>query len=308
MAKDVLEPLGVTGEGEIGEAARLILDRRHSATALSLFLDPWSRQCTEGDARVRSTVYTLGTSTGRMSSVRANLQQISKQGGIRPCIVADTGYTFISADFEGVEIKFAAALSQDEQLIQMIADGRDLHSEIALIAFGPEPGSDKPSKAHRYIAKRIVFGRLYGGGLETLAAQAGCSLEVAQMCIDVLDRLTPRLRAWSENLKAAIKAGRTQFPSYSGRVIHLTSPHSGPNFAIQGSAREALVDGLLRWEQTPWGGAVILPVHDEILAMVPEQDGPAATAALVECMTSSVYGVPIDVDPSDPSPFWADAA
>ncbi len=30
---------------------------------------------------------------------------------------------------------------------------------------------------------------------------------------------------------------------------------------------------MLRWRDTPWGNSVLLPVHDEIIAMVPEQDG-----------------------------------
>ena len=41
---------------------------------------------------------------------------------------------------------------------------------------------------------------------------------------------------------------------------------------------------MLRWRTTPWGNAVLLPVHDELLAVVSEPEGAAATAALVDCV------------------------
>ena len=53
---------------------------------------------------------------------------------------------------------------------------------------------------------------------------------------------------------------------------------------------------------------MLLPVHDEILAMVPESDGPTATAALVACMETPFEGVPIAVEADEPSFAWADAA
>jgi hypothetical protein len=41
-------------------------------------------------------------------------------------------------------------------------------------------------------------------------------------------------------------------------------------YALQRTAHELLVDALLRWRDTP-GVSVLLPVHDEIIAMVPER-------------------------------------
>jgi DNA polymerase I-like protein with 3'-5' exonuclease and polymerase domains len=53
---------------------------------------------------------------------------------------------------------------------------------------------------------------------------------------------------------------------------------------------------------------VILPVHDEVLAVVPEDDAAAATEALVEAMSSELHGVPIVAEASEPSYAWADAS
>ena len=98
--------------------------------------------------------------------------------------------------------------------------------------------------------------------------------------------------------------------TYAGRVIHLPRefPHKAPNYAIQGSARELLVDALLAWDRTRWGCGVVLPVHDEIVAMVPEADAEDATAELVRCMSRELYGIEIKAEASEPSFAWRDSA
>jgi len=305
VAAPVLE--GLRGSpGRVGELVAAVLAYRHHDTVIGTFLAPYQLAVTYGDARVRPTVYTLGTDTGRMSCVRPNLQQLPRQGGIRACVTADVGHLLISADFSGVELRVAAALSGDTTLRTMLADGVDVHGLIARQVFGPQA-----SKADRYAVKRGVFGRLYGGGVPTLARQVGCSEAVAAAMVSTLDEMTPQLTAWAARLRQQVKAGRTRYRTYTGAVVYLPPayPHKAPNYVIQRTARELLVDALLRWQTTPWGSsAVLLPVHDEILVMVPEHDAPAATEALLACMHTELRGVPVVAQPSAPSYAWADAA
>src|SRR5690606_25983468 len=180
----------------------------------------------------------------------------------------------ISADFSGVEIRVAAALSQDESLSRFIRDEDEglsdgLHWAIAREVWGPEA-----TKAERYAAKAVVFGTIYGGGPETLAKQAGISVALAASAQAVLRELAPGLTQWGEYLRQAVRSGTTQYPSYAGRVIHLPRdyPHKAVNYCVQGSARELLVDAYLRWRQTKWGDRRIIPVHDEIITFVPEDE------------------------------------
>jgi P4 family phage/plasmid primase-like protien len=305
VAKGALEPLA-KAEGELGAFAAAVLEHRHHETALSLFLRPYAELC-RGDGRARPTIYTLGTDTGRMSCVRPNLQQLSRVGGIRACITADPGQLLISADFSGVELRVAAALSGDATLRQFIADGRDLHWEVARQVFGSDATKDD-----RYMVKRGVFGRIYGGAVPTLAAQMGTSQSIAASMVDSLDAMLPTLSAWSRMVREGIKAGHTKFETGSGRVIHLPRryPHKGPNYCIQGTARELLVDALVRWRDTPWGHCTLLPVHDELVVAVPEAEAEQAVVTLVECMRGELSGVPIVAAPAEsgPSFAWADAA
>lgn len=292
-------------EDEVGDLARHIQDYQGHKTALGLQLLPNLLRIARGDGRVRSTVYTLGTNTGRMSSVRRNLQQISKEGGIRPTIGADPGYALINADFSGVEIRVAAALSQDPTLMAFLAEGRDLHEEIARQVWG-----DSYTKMRRYQAKGAVFGRLYGAGIQTVADQVGLEVGMAHAVIDVLDDLTPRLKAWGNELKGMVKQGMTHFPTPAGRIIHLPKefPHKVVNYAVQGTARELTVDAMVKWYATKWGDCLIVPVHDELDVMVPEDEAEEASRVLVECMTSEIGGVKIVAEAKTPSTYWKDAS
>lgn len=304
VAAGVLEALRGAPEPAGGLIAA-VLDYRHHETVLTTFLEPYRVLCESGDGRARPTVYTLGTDTGRMSCVRPNLQQLPRQGGVRACITADPGQVLVSADFSGVEIRVMAALSQDPNLIKILAEGADLHAMVAEQAFGPGF-----TKADRYTAKRGVFGWAYGGGVPALARQLGVPEHVMAAIVDSLQLVAPSYVQWADEVKRQVRAGATQMPTYAGRVIHLPReyPHKAPNYCIQGTARELLVDALLAWDQTRWGGGVVLPVHDEIVAVVPEQDATEATAALVQCMSRELYGISIVAEASEPAFAWRDSA
>jgi DNA polymerase I-like protein with 3'-5' exonuclease and polymerase domains len=128
--------------------------------------------------------------------------------------------------------------------------------------------------------------------------------------VEALDAFLPQLAAWSEWLRQEIRRGRMPvFETYSGRQIHIQRqfPHKGPNYAIQGTAREALVDALVKWNQTKWAKCTLLPVHDELDVWVPADQAEEASRVLQECMTSEINGVPIVAKLDPPSPFWADA-
>lgn len=327
VAEGVLEALRAAGGLPEGAEVliELLLAYRHHKTVVSTFLTPYYERFHRGDGRARPTVYTLGADTGRTSCVRPNAQQLPREGGVRQLYTVDDGYVFISADFASVEIRTAAALSQDPALLQMLEEGLqaeslvtaglmtkrewqeryDPHAMAARIVFGQDW-----TKADRYTVKRGVFGRIYGGAVDTIARQMNATIAVAQQLIDTIDRLWPRLAEWSREISAGLRFGHTTFTAYSGRVIHLPvgAPHAAPNYCIQGTARELLVDALMRWNQTEWRDCTLLPVHDELIVMVPAADAERATAELVRCMETTLYGVRIVAEPGEPATAWQDAA
>ena len=301
VAADVLEALPSSPEVDA------LLEWRDHEKTLGTYLRPYLSQVEHGDGRLRPTFQTLGAATtGRMSCVRPNLQQVPREGGIRGCIVADPGVMLVSADFSGVELRVFAALSGDEALGAMIRDGLDIHKMVAQTVWGPEA-----TKAHRYQAKRGVFGWLYGGGLGTIAKQLDGNPETARQVVSALTRLTPVGVRWADAIREQVKTQRMPYWRHpSGRLTHLPHrlPHKAVNLCIQSTARELLVDALLKWEAGRWGGAPVLPIHDEVVTMVPEVEAVEATAYLSECMTTELLGVPILAEASEPSHRWQDSA
>jgi DNA polymerase I-like protein with 3'-5' exonuclease and polymerase domains len=310
-AKGVLEPYAYLGD----QLAADILEYRRHDTALTLLLEPRKLLCERGDRRVRTSILTLQANTGRTSSRNENLQQVSRQGGMRACHRADPGRLIVSADLASVEIRTGAALSGDYAMQEMIRLGDlypdrkkefDFHWRTALTVWGPDA-----TKENRYTAKRVNFQKMYGGTPKGCAASVGIPLAEAQKVSDAFDALAPQYAAWDRQMRDWARAGAKSYVTYSGREIYLAGKgeHAVGNAAIQGTAREFLLDGVLRWRQGPWRDCLIVPVHDEVVVFdVPEDQAADATAFLVQCLENELNGVKIKAEANPPSPFWMDAS
>jgi DNA polymerase I-like protein with 3'-5' exonuclease and polymerase domains/phage/plasmid-associated DNA primase len=313
-AKDVLEALApADADGErprTGPGQALVadlLDYRHHNTLLTLFLRGFDLQARHGDGRVRPTVLTMGAAaTGRMSCTRPNLQQIPREGGMREMFLADPGQLIVSADFSSVEVRVAAWVSGDLGLAAMLRDGLDLHSLVAEKVWGPDY-----TKAHRYAAKRAVFGWIYGAGLGRVALQLGTHGDKAQAVVDAMAQITPGLVQWGDQLRADVRAGRRPYWQHgSGRITWLPAaePHKAVNYVVQSTARELLVEALLRLE-TAAPGLTVLPVHDEPVTFADAADAPRVRQILAEAMSFSLpmpdgQFVPIVAEPAEPATRW----
>lgn len=322
-----------------------ILKYRSCVTTLGLLLRPLENLCDYGDQRMRPTVYTINADTGRTSCVRPNGQQFSRQGGIRACVHADEGFMGIAADFQGCEIRVAAALSGDSQVLEAELSpkcyacgdnpctcGKEhngLHWLAAHIAWG-----EGATYENRYVAKRIIFSKLFGGSPAAGARQTGCTLEESQAVHDAFAEIAPVYTDWDRWLRKCFYDGkmvwrdyesgtnysqdlpgsrRGIYRTYSGRNIYINSGHAFGNYAIQGTARELLVDGVLKWNKTRWAQYPLLPVHDELICFVKETEAEEAVQELMRCMETDILSTPdfyvkIGADPDKPWNSWPDSS
>ena len=92
-----------------------------------------------------------------MSCIKPNNQQIPRDEDFRRCVEAPSGWLLVDADFGQMELRLAAAVAQDERMIQAFQDGEDLHT-VTAEAIG----------CSRQIAKSANFGLLYGSGANGL--------------------------------------------------------------------------------------------------------------------------------------------
>jgi DNA polymerase I-like protein with 3'-5' exonuclease and polymerase domains len=305
--KDAMKKLAATADGPVKSMAEAVLEWRKAEKLLQM-LRGYEDACINGDGFVRPTIYTLGADTGRTSCIRPNLQQVPKtandgERGVRQCFRSkDDDWVLLACDFSQVEVRVGAALSQDQSFIRMINEGLNLHTEIADMVFGPGQWNAKQKTQ----IKAMNFCKMFGGGARTMAKQAGCSVELAEQVSKKFDQYAPAFAAWARNLVQGVEMGRTQFQTYSGRVIHLDpdAPHKAMNYPIQGTARELAVDASLAFAASEYGYGWQLIVHDELLVTVRREHAEAATAKLLEVMTRDFMGVPITAEADPPSTHW----
>lgn len=210
-----------------------------------------------------------------------------------------------------------------------VAGHTGLHWMAAHSAFGKEA-----SKEHRYWCKRIIFSKLFGGSAKAGARQVGIDIEESQLIHSAFEELAPVYAGWDKWLRQCFYDGsmvwrdfstgtnfsmpidgarRGIYRTFNGRNIYINAPHAFGNYAIQGTARELLVEGIVKWGDTEWGKYPLLPIHDEVLSWVPAAEAKRAVLKLKECMATSVLSVPgwevrIDADPDEPFEFWPDSS
>ncbi len=205
--KGVLEPYAYLGD----ELCKDILEYRRHDTALGLLLEPRRELIEHGDGRVRTSILTLAANTGRTSSRNENLQQISRQGGMRACHLAEPGCLIISADWSSVEIRVGAALSGDQSMQALIKMGDahperkkefDFHWRTAITCYGPEA-----TKENRYNCKRVNFSKMYGSGKRSAAEQVGIPLREVSAAFDAFDAVAPQYGNWDQQMREFVRAG-----------------------------------------------------------------------------------------------------
>ena len=185
-----LEELAAEGH----ELPRKVLDWRLLAKLKSTYTDALPTFIHPETGRVHTSYALAATTTGRLSSLEPNLQNIpvrTPEGrAIRKAFVPDKGKKLISADYSQIELRVLAHMADTPTLRQAFADGLDIHAMTASEMFGvPIEGMD-PGIRRR--AKAINFGIVYGISAVGLAAQLGISARRGRRLYQDLFRALPR--------------------------------------------------------------------------------------------------------------------
>jgi DNA polymerase-1 len=107
-----------------------ILDLRGANQQLSFFIEGWKPFMV--GKRIHSSFKLHGTVTGRPSCERPNLQQVPRDPRIRTLITAPKGYTLVEFDLSQIEMRVAAELSNDHNLIEAFLKDIDVHWKTAI--------------------------------------------------------------------------------------------------------------------------------------------------------------------------------
>ncbi|MEU7642081.1 DNA polymerase [Streptomyces sp. NPDC039016] len=249
-----------------------------------------------GAGRIHPAISPLAARTGRMS-VTAGLHQLpSSDHVIRRAILAEPGHVVISTDFQAVEMRVLAALAKVRRMVEGFVSGGaefDIHTYTAKLIKG-----ERATPKDRKVFKGAGFGKVYGGGIATIAKQTGATeAEIAQ-AVAAYDRAFPEIkRASSRWQRQAFQNGMV-FISATGRRLPLDRDrtYSVVNYACQSAARDLLGQAMLHVKAAGLLEYCRLPIHDELLASAPKREAAEIAREFEKCMTFDLYGVPIVAD------------
>jgi DNA polymerase-1 len=248
----------------------------------------------DGEGRIHPHINTLQARTGRMSITRPALQTLpSSDFMIRRAMLADEGHVIVSCDFAAVEMRVLAALADVKNMKRAIREGADLHDFTASLIWGPDF-----TKEHRKIGKGIGFGKVYGGGAETIARQTGADEDTVRAALRQYDRVYPEIRKFSQREQRAARANGMVTETVTGRRLPLDRDrtYAVVNYQVQSAARDVLGQAMIEMEHAGLLPYLRLPIHDEVVASAPKGEAEEIARAIEKCMTMDLFGVRIDAE------------
>ncbi len=255
-----------------------------------------------------------GTETGRLSTVKPNMQNFPRSG-FRHIFKASKDHMFLKVDFAAQELRMAAAFSGEIKMLAAFNNGKDLHALMAanLNKMTIEDFMAQPKdwiKSERQKAKAVNFGFLYGMGAEKFVIKAkddynlDISLGDAKKFQNIFWSTYPILRKWCERERLACgtrgyaltKGGRKRFfdnskDYYSEKI----------NTAVQGSCAEVLLETLFALPDD-LKGYLVNTVHDELVFEVPTKviEDEVEYDALEKAIIKAVEDAVLKIEPRYP--------
>lgn len=261
----------------------LILEWRTLSKLKSTYIDALPLLINAQTGRIHTTFQQTVTSTGRLSSTNPNLQNIpirTEQGReVRKAFVASTSDALImAADYSQVELRIAASISKDENMISAFRGHEDIHTATAALVY-KVPAAEVTSEQRRH-AKTVNFGILYGISAFGLADRLHISQAEARALIENYNQSFPKIRQFMNQLMEDARAngyvetllGRRRYIrdiDSSNGLLRKAAERNAINAPIQGTAADlikiAMINIHREFKKRNLKSKMILQVHDELV-------------------------------------------
>ncbi|MEI6891457.1 MAG: DNA polymerase I [Pontiella sp.] len=264
------------------EIVREILDYRGLTKLKSTYVDALPKDVFPNTGRVHTTFSQAVTTTGRLSSVNPNLQNIpirtAEGREIRRAFIPREGFTLLASDYSQIELRIMAELSGDTHLREAFIHGEDIHTATAARVFGVD--KDIVTREMRSKAKMVNFGIIYGISAFGLSQRLGIPRKEAQVIIEqyranypgVQDYLDSTIEFAQKNQYVQTIAGRRRYIrdiNAKNQMVRSGAERNAINAPIQGTAADmikiAMIDIQNMLEEKQTQTKLLLQVHDELV-------------------------------------------
>ena len=233
--------------------------------------------------KIHTTFNQAVASTGRLSSVNPNLQNIpirTAQGmKVRKAFVpSNKNHSILCADYSQIELRIMAALSEDAEMVKAFNNGIDIHTATAAKVYNVSV--DEVDKMMRTNAKSVNFGIIYGISAFGLSQNIGISRNEAKNIIDEYFVQFPAIKKYMDNIISKARKQeyvetyykrRRYLPNINSRnaVIRSVAERNAINAPIQGTAADIIKIAMIEIQKElinqNMQSKMILQVHDELV-------------------------------------------
>jgi DNA polymerase-1 len=246
--------------------------------------------------RIHPTVQTLAARTGRMSISGDLAAQTlpSSDWMIRRAVLGDAPDHIVgSVDFQAIEMRVLAALADVKRMKDGFVNGGadfDIHMYTAQLIKGLEA-----TKRDRKVFKGAGFGKVYGGGVATIARQTGATEAEIARAVAEYDRVFPEIKRASSRWQREARHTGLVTVSVTGRRLPLDRhrTYAVVNYQCQSAARDVLGQAMINMRDAGLLDYMKLPIHDEIVFSAPKSDAKDIAREFEKCMTMDLFGVPV---------------
>jgi len=305
---DTLEKLNIEGY----EIAQLLLDYRHLCKLKNTYTDTLPEQVDKTTSRIHTTYLQCATTTGRLSSINPNVQNIpirTEEGNkVRAAFVATPGMKLISADYSQIELRILSHVANIGQLKKAFAENRDIHAQTASQIFDI-PIEHMETDVRRK-AKAINFGIIYGISSFGLARQLNIQKKEAATYIEKYFKEYPGIQKYmSETIEFAKENGfvsnllgrKCFLPNINSKdhTLRSFSERAAINAPMQSLASDIVKIAMILLNKTlssrNMKTKMILQIHDELIFESPEAEVTSAMAIIKSTMQSA-YLLDVGID------------
>ncbi len=299
-AADVLEKLAP--EHEI---IQHILEYRQLGKLQSTYIEGLLKVILE-DGKIHTRYQQALTSTGRLSSIDPNLQNIPvrlEEGRkIRQAFVpSHPEWKLFAADYSQIELRVLAHMANDENLKSAFVHDQDIHTKTAMTVFHVE--ADEVTSDMRRAAKAVNFGIVYGISDYGLSQNLNITRKEAADFIERYLSSFPGVKKYmAESIKEAKEKGfaatilnrRRYLPDLHSSNFNLRSfaERTAMNTPIQGSAadiiKKAMIDMAKALKEHNLKAKMLLQVHDELIFEAPNEEIAILEKLVPEVMANAI--------------------
>jgi DNA polymerase-1 len=294
-----------------------ILTYRELTKLKSTYVDALPLMINKKTGRVHTSYAQAVAVTGRLSSNNPNLQNIpirTERGReIRKAFIPrDKNHVILSADYSQIELRIVAAISGDPAMTEAFQQRRDIHTATAAKVYNVQ--ESEVTKEHRYKAKSVNFGIIYGQGAFGLADNLGISRAEAK---EIIDNYKKQFSSIQKYMDSSINFAREHgyVKTLMGRKRWLKDINSANftvrgfaernaiNSPIQGTAADMIKMAMIKihneFRSRKLKSKMVLQVHDELVFDAPIEEAETIKPLIIECMRTALplpNAVPVEAE------------